>query len=533
MQQMHPLFRDVNLGRMYFEHHTDSEFELLLQSEEVEEIAEQKPDLLPDRPTMDILHEDYIPDYIPIKLEKECDQNIVGHIIQQPPLLAKSMKQEIIDTAAHNIVQRHSSSCALTQYVQQMDSTLGLQISDIHSLAQADKQVHGIPLVKLEPVSEADDEEPVMPSIPPSTSTDDPMVEPDTPKMLPKVTGSHPAAEPKPAHTPYKQLDVMVWSRIQHRQIPVSQPTHGGVEQCPSTPAIPIAACATTPVPEEGNEPLHVIMAEPDITASDSVPPTMTPLVKSCSSEQESLHEVTPQLDTSNVKTVSSPSSVQTVAKPAPALTATLTLSDATISPSGSIGVPLHKATHQSTPELTSVDDIATVSHKSADLPDSAIFYETLTAKQDDILYISKQDILLCKCTVKLDKLTQDDIQFLCKPSEEGSAVTEPECLEEVNIPDPARKKPTSHRPGRKPSRARLAAQCVISEHNKKILAHEIILKLIRNDPPKPTEMPPDVPTVQSTAQKEDSDNSDDTITYTPPDNPQKKRQSLSSEWLD
>ena len=151
IQRMRPLFRDVNMKEMYFERRDDSDFEKLVTSDEICELEEPKPELLPDRPTPSVLDVDYIPDYIPIKLETDESTQLIGHLIQQPAPIAKSIKQEIIDNAAHNIVECHSTSCALKQYVQQKDISTGLKLSDVRSLADADTQSYGPPVIKLEP----------------------------------------------------------------------------------------------------------------------------------------------------------------------------------------------------------------------------------------------------------------------------------------------------------------------------------------------------------------------------------------------
>ena len=64
--------------------------------------------------------------------------NIIGHITSQPPLLAKQIKQEFIDKAAYNVLQKYTHECALNKFVQEHQSEMGLCIEDVRTLITAD-----------------------------------------------------------------------------------------------------------------------------------------------------------------------------------------------------------------------------------------------------------------------------------------------------------------------------------------------------------------------------------------------------------
>lgn len=68
MQHMTPLFRDENNHEMYFERYTDSEFELLLQDERIDELEEPKLEVLPDAPTRNSFDIDYSLTIFPSKV---------------------------------------------------------------------------------------------------------------------------------------------------------------------------------------------------------------------------------------------------------------------------------------------------------------------------------------------------------------------------------------------------------------------------------------------------------------------------------
>ena len=105
-------------------------------------------------------------DYIPpgadlsdpaIRTENLNNMNIIGHITNQPPLLAKQIKQEFIDTAAYNVLQKHTHDCALNEFVQERQSETGLCIEDVRTLITADNSTNI--RIKSEPTDPPTEEE--------------------------------------------------------------------------------------------------------------------------------------------------------------------------------------------------------------------------------------------------------------------------------------------------------------------------------------------------------------------------------------
>ena len=141
---------------------------------------------------------------------------------------------------------------------------------------------------------------------------------------------------------------------------------------------------------------------------------------------------------------------------------------------------------------------------------DANIYYEVLMVEQDDIIHISKADILSRQCNVTLDKLTDSDIEALC--TSKGTQQHD----SSIDSEPPAKKKPTSHRLRRKLSKERMAAQQIISERNRKIKVKLIKPSRIREDPVLP-QTPSSKPEAPKATDDDEKGNSDDTVIYTPP----------------
>ena len=101
-------------------------FERSLCEEEIQEIPEQKLELLPSEITVDILHPNYIPPGIKQEIEdvQYDTSNIIGTVKNLPGPLAKDVKQEIIDSTFHDISQCHSESCEIIKYQQIYDGVV-------------------------------------------------------------------------------------------------------------------------------------------------------------------------------------------------------------------------------------------------------------------------------------------------------------------------------------------------------------------------------------------------------------------------
>ena len=146
-------------------------------------------------------------------------------------------------------------------------------------------------------------------------------------------------------------------------------------------------------------------------------------------------------------------------------------------------------------------------------------YYEVLTPEQDDIVYISHSDIIKSRCTVSLNRISEDKITKLTTSKHDTpSQMSSSESTEPTDIT----KKPC-YRLKRKPSRARVRAQQIITARNKNKNRQEAVLIQLAHSvscviPPE-AEPEPDEPVISVS-----KDSSDDTILYTPPSSPKKKK---------
>ena len=107
-----------------------------------------KPLVIPVSGTKSILDVNYNPPGTYIKEEPSENYStntsqIIGELIAQPDHIAKSIKQEMLDTAATalEITSKHSPSCELNKYVNKHGGISSLQIEDVKTLMSADRAV--------------------------------------------------------------------------------------------------------------------------------------------------------------------------------------------------------------------------------------------------------------------------------------------------------------------------------------------------------------------------------------------------------
>ena len=143
IQTMRQLEYDINERYMYFEMRIGSDYETLVQNEEVMPVPDIKlfaSTGLPIQPKS-VLDKDYLPSGITIKQEPGMQgipsHRVIGQIIDQPDDVAKLIKQELIDSTVKDIAEKHSASCALNVFVQEHGGASGLGIEDIQSLIQS------------------------------------------------------------------------------------------------------------------------------------------------------------------------------------------------------------------------------------------------------------------------------------------------------------------------------------------------------------------------------------------------------------
>ena len=110
---------------------------------------------------------------------------------------------------------------------------------------------------------------------------------------------------------------------------------------------------------------------------------------------------------------------------------------------------------------------------------------------------------------MQINKLTEAELSAHCKDTETPSSNS--------GTPDSGKKstprKKLCYRPKHKPSKARVRAQRMIRERNIKIKNKELLPTPLKQTEPKVT-------TVRSGTSKITDDNTDDTVIYTPPDDP-------------
>ena len=114
IQKSHQLIWDRVEGTLRLEMQVDSSYESLVRDDEICKLLDQKPELLPEVPTMSILDPDYVPDFLPdisfmksepVDTTGTVDYNIIGQIIKKPATESKAIKQEFIDEAAQALVK--------------------------------------------------------------------------------------------------------------------------------------------------------------------------------------------------------------------------------------------------------------------------------------------------------------------------------------------------------------------------------------------------------------------------------------------
>ena len=125
---------------MYFEMQIGSDYETLVQSNEVTPIPDIKPFDATGTPGphKNVFDVDYIPQEITIKQEPgsqvASSHTVFGHIIDQPDAIAKAIKQELIDSTVKDIADKHSASCTLNVFIKDHGGASGLCIEDVRSL---------------------------------------------------------------------------------------------------------------------------------------------------------------------------------------------------------------------------------------------------------------------------------------------------------------------------------------------------------------------------------------------------------------
>ena len=150
-----------------------------------------------------------------------------------------------------------------------------------------------------------------------------------------------------------------------------------------------------------------------------------------------------------------------------------------------------------------------------------------MNPEEDEIYSFSHQVIIAQKCKVSLENLTSKDIDNIkdyLKPTVPGSDSSSSSTTSDADSELVKKSRKVSHRPMKQPSKARICAQNLIRECNKKIVSKKIPMmkvKVTRTTQRKHKQVP-------QPPHREDLDetnaDSEDTVIYTPPPTPKPKK---------
>ena len=488
MQRMRPIFTDLNTNCMYFEIHKDSDFEQLLRDEEIFDVEEPKPELLPETSTPHILHPDYPPKGVTIKQEPpDATSSIIGKIISQPACVARGIKQELLDSATQSIVEKHSSTCQINQFIQEHGIT-GLCIEDVRTLITADD--HATKFTAEQETSNL-------------ANLDDQLNVPVSETALSMVTPTSIAMLPITSPT------TVVASIATKTTLSMVTPKTSDIN----------AFTDKTPLP----------MVTASLASATSTSGTL-PMVTS-SSTPSALHVV-------STATTSKTLPVVTVAQGDGGSSATACTKWSRIT-----NRPLEKADRNNTDTTNKVDmpiipklqaDIESVESSSQEQETKtgsseadSRYYEVMNPEGDEVYHLSHQDIVACKCKVPLEKLSKKDITEIKDSLQPARPEAESSSSSTAPKPDstpPKKPKKLSHHPKKQPSKARLHTQKIIRECNKKIAAKKISATPIKAATTSHIKIKQVAPLIEKEDPVDTHVDSDNTVIYTPPSTPNKNK---------
>ena len=348
--------------------------------------------------------------------------NVIGHITSQPPYLAKQIKQEIIDMAAQNVMEKHTQDCALNKFIQEQQSDTGLCIEDVRTLITADTTSRAI---KTEPIeslsSNVESSLCVVMDPTPETQQEPLLVVMATAKKA--LINPNPVMEPllvvttglsldQPGLTKYAYDGTTTrWSHLLNRPVPVSpketrescnielmnQPVFPEPEI--EIPEVQSPSNTTIITTTHGNSPV----SDQCTTASISSTAVNTTIHGNTSVLKDTTHGNNPDTVSTDTICGNTPSIVSTD-------TTSSNNSEMVKAPE-----PLHLLPAIST---TIEQPLETTTSK---------YYEVLTPNEDDIISLCHNNIMANKCSVSLEKLSNDDIEQINatlrnKPEDSSSA---------------------------------------------------------------------------------------------------------------
>ena len=474
-QRLRLMHHDHNLHKAYLEMRIDSVYEWYVCDEEIDELEPPKPVPNMTSPTVfDI-------DYVPIKQEssdstEESTSAVIGHLLHQPVNVAKEIKQELINCAAHTIAGRHTESCEIAQFVSDKGCSWStLQIEDVRSLLSAEEAVivNELPVVlelsvvteygdTISPphvtdyssvlASECDKTSPTNQPLCVVTTSNENMTSQDTFYSEP-VLEIVPATAGNPTHSSLHGVTPLHEGTIR-RLLLMALADNQPEDTADTDPTLPMVTMENdryvTILPDS--------FAEAGVDNSSNEPPTLSTI--------EPLHVVTDEHSLAP-----------------PELTP---ISITPVDDTSTVGYSEHTEHPEEPPE---------VGTNSSDAPDSAtksgpcmtslpkhttasVYYEVLTPEGDDVIYINRKDIMSKNCSVTLENLSASDIKELqertkvrileTESTSDNQSSSEQKTTSDTDwVPSLKKKVTLSNRPCKAPSRARLAAQKMIS-HNRK-----------------------------------------------------------------
>ena len=377
----------------------DSAYERYVCDEEIDELEPAKPAPNMTSPTVfDI-------DYVPVKQESSdsAEENtsvVIGHFLHQPADVAKKIKQELINCAAHTIAGRHTESCEIAQFVSDKGSSCStLQIKDVRSLLSAEEAVtvNELPVVtELSVVTEYSDT-----ISPPHVMDYNSVLASECDKTVPTdqtlcvVTTSNENITTQDTFYSEPVLEITPATAGN----PIHSSLHGTIGRLPSTalaedtsdtdPALPVVTTET----DRYVAILPDSFAEAGDDTNSNEPPTLSTIGP--------LHMVTDEHSLAP-----------------PELTA---ISITPVDDTSTVGYSEHTEHPEEPPEVgtTSSDapDSATKSGpcmtSSPKHTSASVYYEVLTLEGDDVIYINREDIMSKNCSVTLENLSVSDIKEL------------------------------------------------------------------------------------------------------------------------
>ena len=485
---------------------------------------------------------------------EESTRIIIGHLLNQPADVAKNIKQELLDTTAQQVLGRHESECEISQYLRTRDSE-GINVQDIQKALTAEtlhKETQALSMVTNLPASQPSQETSTTPALCEVTTLAAEMQIPDQTSLPVVMEGTSQIAMvnppvPEPAHSvtnateqgisvsqvPNKPLHVVTddTSQVAIVNPPTLEPAHSvtqvSVEQGILVSQAPKALHVVMPTSFDVDMPSKTkrkyASHQSEKTSESAAKPTckVTPLIATPMQQKTEPTVATTRPDATDVTTEPIVSStVRPGATALPVVTSTVTTAATSAMVQTSAAPISDSITQEVVPSLcvvtatTSHDDWT--SHPPAD--SSSKYYNVMTAEGDDIIYLNHDDIIKCRCTVKLDRLSPGDILFICKTfkkssgtQQSSSSLLEADMDESADlVPDKIKKK-ISNRPRKTLSASRLKAQTVISENRKggkrEPLQRTKALKIVKKAKPEQ----------KAESARRDSD-TDDTIIYDPAD---------------